>query len=105
MVVRLRAGQDWLVKTWVELREVDVWPPEREAAFLRSYDSWDFLERHARADGKLQGCPIGPRGCHPDAPIRCGHCARALVNPQPQASESEAVPGQGTLFDIGRRPH
>ena len=102
---RLRAGQRWLTRTWRSLRDLDNWPPGDGPEFYRSLDAWDVMERSARDSGQLEGCPIEAGGCDPDAPVRCGHCARATVDGPREADEPEAAPGQGTLFGVGRGTH
>ena len=124
---RLRAGQQALIKKWTRLRDLEEWTEEQEFFFWLSYEKWDRLERQARETGQIEGCPIGPEGCHEDAPIRCGCCAGGEVvhtpdmpmdAPATQTSrflvcdrkgppkvvdvEVEKTPGQQALFNMGR---
>ncbi len=127
---RLRAGQQALVKKWTHLRDLEEWTEEQEFFFWLSYEKWDRLERQAREAGQIEGCPIGPEGCHENAPIRCGCCAGENVvhtpdmptdTPATQTSrflaidrkgppkvvdvEVEPKPGQQAMFSISGRPN
>jgi len=76
---RLRAGQERLTRTWLWLQGLEEWTEGQEFKFWLNYEKWDRMEREAREAGEIEGCPIGPGGCHEDAPIRCGHCASEKV--------------------------
>ena len=79
-VSRLQSGQGWLTATAQRLRAVgERGDPEARAGFHRAINAWVEIDRAARAAGRLQGCPIGPEGCDPGAPVRCGHCGGPAV--------------------------
>ena len=102
---RLRKGQRWLTATWRRLRDLAEWGPGEGAEFYKSLDAWDRKERAARDSGQLEGCPIGPGGCDPETPVRCGHCANAVADQLAIARAAEAPPGQVAMFGVGRGAH
>ncbi|MCH7800795.1 MAG: hypothetical protein IIC24_04530 [Chloroflexi bacterium] len=103
---RLRVGQDRLTRMWLRLRDLEDWTEKQEFNFWLNYEKWDRLERQARESGQIEGCPIGPKGCHEDAPIRCDHCAGE------KAVHTSDMPGDGSqgqavrimICDRGRKP-
>jgi hypothetical protein len=126
---RLRAGQERLTRTWLWLQDLEEWPEDREFKFWLNYEKWDRMEREAREAGQIEGCPIGPGGCHEDAPIRCGHCASEQVPHTPDMPadapaaqtakavddpkdppkiadvEVDAEIGQSAMFSLASRNH
>ena len=89
---RLQNGQRWLTATGQRLRALDGrGSSHARDEFNRAIDAWVETERVARDSGQLEGCPIGPDGCDPDAPVRCGHCGGRV--------------GLEVLFGIGYRRH
>lgn len=112
-LARLRRGQQWLVKTWLELRDLNDWGDQADV-FQRSYDAWDLLEAETRSKWRIVGCVIGPEGCDKEAPLMCDFCAgrptpkngviaceRAGTAPEQKARTAEQEP----LFAMGRVDH
>lgn len=101
---RLRVGQEWLTRKWVQLRDIEDWTEDQETLFWLNYEKWDRMERQARQSGRIAGCPIGPEGCHKDAPIRCDHCAgENVVHTSDMPVDSKD--GQAALFSLGGGQH
>jgi hypothetical protein len=101
---RLRAGQTALTRRWLQLQDLEDWTEKQETLFWLNYDKWDRMERQARESGRIAGCPIGPDGCHKDAPIRCGHCAGGNVVHTPDMP-ADSKDGQAALFSLGGGRH
>lgn len=75
LLARLRRGQDWLTRAWLEIQDSTREDPAATARFTSAMDAWVGLERIARNVYGIEGCVIGPGGCQGDAPARCQACA------------------------------
>ena len=98
-MAKLRSGQRWLIKHWVESQATEA--SERDQTFFdETMFAWDEMERELRELG-YKGCPVGEGGCHPDAPVICEHCSS--LPRQSSVEESNRPGAQGLLFKIGRQ--
>ena len=70
---RLRSGQQWLTATFDQLDAGSSGGP-LERQYFRAIEFWIDVEREVRELFNFQGCVIGQRGCHGDAPVNCEAC-------------------------------
>jgi hypothetical protein len=63
-----------LVERWRYMRDRLDMAEVAEKKFAHRLVAWDEWDLELREKFSYEGCPIGPRGCHMDAPVMCRSC-------------------------------